>query len=303
LGPTKSIFIQSNRWRNIDAVSGTGPGFLRVVAIHWQNSGTPRAISMSSKRCIALSVFFCLLCGCGKPAPKQEASARQETAPQYFKADPQSAGVVKGAIHYTGWDPVLKPIDMSTDPACVEAHHGKAVDESIVAASDGDLANVFVYVKSGPENKQFETPPTPVAIDQHGCGFEPRVLDIQVEQTLRIANSDPVTHSIYPLAQVNREWKHRMGAGDPSIDHRFPRPEVMIPVKFNIHSWMHAYIGVLPHPYSAVTARNETFAIDVPPGDYVIEAWHEKLGSLEQKVTVTPKSANEVSFTYKGDSP
>jgi plastocyanin len=259
---------------------------------------------MSSTRCIALSAFFCHLYGCGSPAPKQQPSASQETAPRYFKVDPQTAGVVKGTIHYTGRKLVLKPIDMSNDPACAEAHRGKAVDDSIVAASDGSLANVFVYIKSGLENKQFETPQTAVAIDQHGCWFEPRVLGIQVGQTLRISNADPVTHNIHPLAQVNREWNHSMGAGDPPIDRRFPRPEVMIPVKCNIHSWMHAYIGVLPHPYFAVSALNGTFAIDnVPPGDYVIEAWQEKLGSLEQKVTVTPKSANEVSFTYKGDSP
>ena len=49
-----------------------------------------------------------------------------------------------------------KPIDMSGDPACVEAHHGKAYDESLVVNPNGTLANVFVYIKSGLEGKKFE---------------------------------------------------------------------------------------------------------------------------------------------------
>ena len=55
---------------------------------------------------------------------------------------------------------------MSGDPACVEAHHGNALDESLVVSSKGGLANAFVYVKSGLEGKTFATPSTPFAIDQ-----------------------------------------------------------------------------------------------------------------------------------------
>jgi len=257
---------------------------------------------MKSTPWTALSALLCLLAACSTPAPKEQAAVKQEPPPQYFKPDPQTAGSIHGTIHYTGRKPLPKPIDMSNDPACVEAHHGKAVDESIVVGPAGGLANVFVYVKSGLEGKQFETPQTPVAFDQHGCWFEPRVLGVQAGQTLRIANSDPVTHNIHPLAQVNREWNHSMGAGDAPIDRRFPRPEIMIPVKCNIHSWMHAYIGVLPHPYFAVSARNGAFEIaNLPPGDYTIEAWQEKLGAQEQKVTVPPKGAIEASFTFKGE--
>ena len=58
---------------------------------------------------------------------------------------------------------------MSGDPACVEAHHGRAYDESIVVNPNRTLANVFVYIKSGLEGKKFETPVTPVTIDQQGC--------------------------------------------------------------------------------------------------------------------------------------
>ena len=138
---------------------------------------------------------------------------------------------------------------MSEEPACVEAHHGKAYDESLVVSKKGGLANAFVYVKSGLEGKTFEVPATPVTIDQSGCWFRPRVLGIQTGQILKVVNSDPVTHNIHPMAEINREWNHSQGAGDPPLARRFTKPEIMIRVKCNIHSWMHAFIGVLDHPY------------------------------------------------------
>jgi hypothetical protein len=53
---------------------------------------------------------------------------------------------------------------MSEDPACVEAHQGNALDESLVVSSKGGLANAFVYVKSELEGKTFAMLSTPVAI-------------------------------------------------------------------------------------------------------------------------------------------
>jgi len=173
-----------------------------------------------------------------------------------------------------------------------------------MVSPDGSLANVFIYIKAGLEDKSFEVPSTPVLFDQKGCWFSPRVLGIRTGQVLRIANSDPVTHNVHPMAQVNREWNHSQGPDDAPLDRKFLRPEVMIPVKCNIHSWMHAYIGVVSHPYFAVTAVDGKFELrNVPPGDYVVEAWHEKLGTHEEKVTVPAAGQANVSFTFKGEHP
>jgi plastocyanin len=245
-----------------------------------------------------------VLTGCSgttkEPAP-QKAASKPPAAPSYFKVDPSTAGVLTGRIGYAGARPPRKRIDMSGDPACVEAHHGKAYDESIVVNPNRTLANVFVYIKSGLEGKQFETPATPVTIDQQGCWFRPRVLGIQTGQTLRVTNSDPVTHNIHPMAEINREWNHSQGEGDAPLARRFVKPEIMIPVKCNIHSWMHAFIGVLDHPYFAVTGADGTFEIpNVPPGDYVLAAWQEELGTQEQKITVGPSGKIETNFTFKG---
>jgi plastocyanin len=243
-----------------------------------------------------------LLTGCSGTAKKEtEVVSKKEPEPSYFKVDPATAGVLKGIIHFTGRRPARKAIDMSGDPACEEAHHGKAYEDSIDVNPNGTLGNVFVYVKSGLEGKKFSVPASPVTIDQKGCWFHPHVIGIQTGQELSVTNSDPVTHNIHPLAQINREWNHSQGSGDAPLARKFTKPEVMIRVKCNIHSWMHAYIGVLDHPYFAVTGSDGSFTIpNLPPGDYVIEAWQETLGSQTQKITVTPAGTIEADFHFKG---
>jgi Carboxypeptidase regulatory-like domain len=242
-----------------------------------------------------------LLAGCSaKNKTEPPPIAKSQPSPVYFKVDPETAGTVTGHIFFKGKRPAPKPIDMSEEPACVEAHHGKAYDESLVVNRKDGLANVFVYVKAGLEGKTFAIPADPVTIDQNGCWFRPRVLGIQTGQVLKVVNSDPVTHNIHPMAAVNREWNHSQGADDPPLARRFLKPEIMIPVKCNIHSWMHAFIGVLDHPYFAVSNQDGAFAIkNLPPGAYTIAVWQEKLGTQEQQITVPPRGKTEANFTFK----
>jgi hypothetical protein len=80
----------------------------------------------------------------------------------------------------------------------------------------------------------------------------------------------------------------------------FNVPEVLIPFKCDVHSWMHAYVGVVSHPYFAVSDKAGKFELrTIPPGTYEIEAVHEKLGRQTQTVTLGEKDAKEITFTFK----
>jgi hypothetical protein len=256
---------------------------------------------MRPNRFLPLFCAAALLAGCSEKKQTEPPNvAPSVAAPVYFKVDPETAGTVTGQILYKGTRPAPKAIDMSEEPACVEAHKGKAFDESLVVNRKGDLANAFIYIKSGLEGKTFAVPVDPVTIDQKGCWFHPRVLGIQVGQVLKVINSDPVTHNIHPMAQVNREWNHSQGAEDPPLARKFLKPEIMIRVKCNIHSWMHAFIGVLDHPYFAVSNEDGTFEIrNLPPGAYTLAVWTETLGTQEQQLTVPPHGKAEANFTFK----
>ncbi len=251
---------------------------------------------MSIRSAYLLAVL--IVAGCTKPQSTKPVTA--EPAVAYYTVDTSTAGSITGKIRFTGKAPAPKVIDMSGDPACVEAHKGRAYDESLAVAPNGTLANAFVYIKTGLEGKKFAVPTQPVVIDQNGCWFRPRVMGVQTGQTFQVINSDPVTHNIHPMAMTNREWNHSQGAGDPPINRRFLQAEVMIPVKCNIHSWMRAYIGVLDHPYFAVSGEDGSFRIaNLPAGTYTIAVWQEKLGTQEQQITVAPKEATTADFIFK----
>jgi plastocyanin len=247
-----------------------------------------------------LAAALLFIAGCHQSGTSAPPTTATQPPTHYFVVDPAQAGSISGKIRFTGKVAARKPIDMSEEPACVEAHKGKAYDESLVVGSGGSLANAFVYIEKGLEGKVFETPATPIVVDQRGCWFRPRVLGIQTGQVLQVVNSDPVTHSIHPMAQINREWNHSQGPGDEPIGRKFPKPEIMVPVKCNIHSWMHAYIGVLEHPYFAVSKEDGTFTIaNLPAGTYTLAVWQEKLGTQRQQVTVTSGQSTVARFTFE----
>lgn len=254
-----------------------------------------------SSWCLACGMVMAVGCSRNEKKASPVSGHIQEAAMPAFRVDPLTAGSISGTIRYMGKIPARKAIDMSEDPACVEAHHGKAWEQSLVVSSNRSIANAFIYVKTGLEGKRFETPSTPAVIDQKGCWFTPRILGIQTNQVLQVKNSDPVTHNIHPMAQINREWNYSQGAGDAPLGRKFTKPEVMIRVKCNIHSWMHAFIGVVDNPYFAVSKEDGSYTLpNLPPGTYTIEVWQEILGTQERQVTVAPHSNTEVNLTFKG---
>lgn len=241
-------------------------------------------------------LFVVVLAGCTQKQP-EPAPAPKKT---YFKPDPSTAARITGYVRFAGKKPAIKPISMNAEEAC-EKLHDKPVDGSgVVTGKQGALAQVFVYIKTGLEGKSFEPPSQAVVLDQKGCMFVPRVIALQSGQTLNVKNSDPVSHNIHPNPRNNREWNQQQSPGAPDLVRRFARPEVMIPVKCNVHNWMRSYIGVLDHPYFGVTTDSGAFAIDtIPPGDYTVAAWHETLGELTEKITLMPGAVREVEFSFR----
>lgn len=223
-----------------------------------------------------------------------------EPPPQYFRVDPATAGAIAGSVRFEGKRPAPKRISMDAEEACEKLHKDPVYDEPVRIGKSGQLANVFVYVKAGLEGKTFEPPKTTVVIDQHGCQFVPRVVAIRTGQTLAVKNSDPVSHNIHPMPTNNRDWNQQQQPGAPDLQRRFGYPEVMIPVKCNIHNWMRTYVGVLQHPYFAVTGEDGGFTFDpLPPGKYTIAAWHETLGEATQDVEVKTGGKSPVTFHFR----
>jgi len=81
-------------------------------------------------------------------------------------------------------------------------------------------------------------------------------------------------------------------------EHHFKRQEVMLELKCDVHGWMGSYLGLVKHPFFAVTADGGTFSLGkLPPGEYVVEAWHEVFGAKEQTITVGDGETKAVEFS------
>jgi plastocyanin len=189
---------------------------------------------------------------------------------------------------------------MGAEPDCEAKYDGPIYAQDVLVNDNGTLANAFVWVKTGLEQYGFEAPAEPAVLDQDGCRYIPHVMGVMAGQNIKILNSDPATHNIHPIPKNNREWNISQSAGQ-EMERSFPRSEIMVPVKCNIHPWMTAYVGVSPHPYFAVSGTDGSFEIpNLPPGEYTIEVWHEKYGTQEQQITVEPNGAQEIECTFSG---
>ena len=74
----------------------------------------------------------------------------------------------------------------------------------------------------------------------------------------------------------------------------------MVPLRCDVHPWMSAWVGVVAHPFFAVTAADGSFEVKgLAPGTYTIEAWHEQLGTQTQKITVGATQGAPLAFTFK----
>lgn len=233
-------------------------------------------------------------------AKQEQAVLQSEAPPAYYKVDPATAGTVRGTVRFTGRTPPAKEISMNAEEACEKLHSEPVRFTPVSTGKQAGLADVFVYIKSGLEGKTFEPATEAVVIDQRGCQFVPRVVAVQAGQMLNVKNSDPVSHNIHPVPRNNREWNQQQQPGAPDLHRKFVRPEVMIPVRCNVHNWMRSYIGVLDHPYFAVTDDSGAFVWpSLPPGEYTIAAWHETLGELSETVTVATRSEASVTLTFR----
>jgi hypothetical protein len=225
------------------------------------------------------------------PAPSESTAA----------ADPSTVATVTGRIIVEGSVPPAGMIRLDADPKCAAmAEAGQRADESVVTGEGHSLRNVFVYVKDGLPPRLYPVPLAPVMLDQQQCRYVPRVLGIQVGQQLTIRNSDALLHNVRSESAINQPFDIGTPVQGMEVPRTFATREVMVPFKCNVHAWMQAYLGVLEHPFFAVTDDAGRFEIgQLPPGSYTLEFWHERFGTTTQQVTVAAQEIRDLSFSYK----
>jgi plastocyanin len=243
-------------------------------------------------RALALAAIACAA-SCGREQP-----AATTPPPDAPRVDESKAGTIVGRVLVEGPVPDNPLVKMASDPVCMRENKDGTTLETFVVEKGG-LNNVFVYIKDGLGNYYFETPSDAVKLDQKGCRYTPHVFGVRVGQPIEISNSDATMHNVHALADVNQEFNIGQAVQGMKHTRTFTAREVMIRFKCDVHNWMSAYAGVLDHPYFAVTSGGGAFELkNVPAGTYTVEAWHEKLGTQTQTVTIAEKESKDLTFKF-----
>lgn len=267
-------------------------------------------MSKQTKVWLVLAITLSLL-ALGAACSSEKGPGTNDNKPATATAAPPTGptGTIGGVITYNGTPPPAKKIDTAADPVCGQKNPNLMTDDTIV--KDGKLANTFIYIKEGSvEGGQkigdyaWPTPSAAVQLDQNGCHYAPHVMGVQVNQKISITNSDATQHNIHPTPKLNAEWNQTQPNGGAPIEKSFARAEQLIPVKCNQHPWMKAYIGVMKHPFFAVSNADGAFELkNVPAGTYTVAAWREGgAAGTEQtmQVTVAANGTAKADFAFGG---
>jgi plastocyanin len=237
----------------------------------------------------------------GRESGNGNKAEKPSAPPASAPVDPATLGTVSGAVHFSGKAPAPVKIDMSMDPVCSMTGGDNFAEQYVV--HNGKLANVYVYIKSGPP-AAMSAPAVvsaPVIMDQVGCKYVPHVVAVMRGGSVEFRNSDGTMHNIHtlPTAPDSQSIDISQGAkGAPQVK-QFNQTEVMIPVRCNNHPWMNAFVNVSATPFFAVTDTNGHFGISgLPAGTYTIAAVHEKFGEQTMRVTVEPKETVKADFNF-----
>lgn len=209
-----------------------------------------------------------------------------------------AGGSIEGNVTFTGTPRRNPLIQMGADPNCQRINEGKKVQQAMVDLQDDkSIDNVFVHVLG---DLPAGTPSSaPLVVDQEGCIYHPRVSGGQSGQTLQIKNSDPTLHNVHTQSEQGNGFNVGQPKAGMVHDHKLQGEEVMLRLKCDVHPWMVGHIGIKKNPFFAVSRDGGKFKIaDVPAGTYKVQAWQERLGTVEKEVTVKDGETVSVEFAF-----
>jgi hypothetical protein len=210
-----------------------------------------------------------------------------------------NGGSVRGVVELDG----DAPRDTTVRPTRDEAVCGTSLTDRTTDRRGDRLGGVVVWlgdVRAGkvlPRARRFE-------LTNERCQIVPRVQAAVVGGTLNVRNADATLHRTRFLRQEDGDvlaLVSQTDAGQVVPVERVLVAPGLVEVRNDQHPWMRGWIAVFDHPYYGVTARDGAFAFDsVPPGTYRVVAWHERLGKVEQRVTIAAGKDSRVVIKLRG---
>jgi plastocyanin len=215
------------------------------------------------------------------------------------------AADIIGTITLKGTPPPEVPYTpLMDDPTCGSMYKTTPTTHFYVVGKNGEFADVVVSLQDADgkdiTGKSTGASQPPVVLDQKGCLYTPTILAIQTGQKLVVKNSDPCIHNVHTVSTAgNPEHNDAQMPGGKDLTFTFPKPEMFMTFKCDVHPWMFAWVSIFDNPYFSISDADGKFDIkNVPPGKYTVVADHRKLGKQTQVVEVGDKNVT-VNFTFE----
>jgi len=226
------------------------------------------------RRLLALALL-CASCSACKdePPPVQRTGAPGRTG----------GAAVRGTVRFRGTPPLPPRIARGSFGGCGNTPPRSS---AILLSPQGGVAEAFVWVKQGVPEGDYPIPSDPVVIDQRGCEFVPRVAGVRAGQPVAFRNGDETLHNVHAVGSGSNRFNFGMPLTGMEVKRQLTEPQVMVTIACDVHPWMRAYVGVVRHPFFAVTGADGSYSLTgLPAGTYVVEAWQEAAGRVEQTVS------------------
>ena len=245
---------------------------------------------------VSLAVTACQKQTSSEPAPAaQPAPSAPAAAPAAAARGASGSGTIAGTVKLTGTPPEMQMTKRQADPYCAKT---PMKEEEVVVGAGGALKNVVVRVTKGVTG-HYEPPATSAVVDQSACMYRPRVQGIVLGQPVEIKNSDQTLHNIHGYKGASTLFNKAEIPGQPPMVQQFKDADQIVKLKCDVHPWMTGYVLVSSHPFFGVTGDDGAFKITgLPPGNYTVEAWHERFGAKTAEVTVAADKPAEAAFAF-----
>lgn len=214
---------------------------------------------------------------------------------------PASGAALKGQVVHAGPAPPPRKVPVTVDQYVC----GKDKDaEDLVLSARRGIRSAVVWLTDPPaaSARAVETsaasPPAVPQMDQKQCSFTPRVVLVPGGGTVEFLNSDRLLHNLHSVSKDNPSFNRTQPKGR-TIPITFAKPE-MVRIDCDLHSWMRGWVVVAPHAFYALTDAQGRFRFDqVPPGQYTLRLWHERLGESSRTVTVAGEGSTPMTIQLR----
>jgi plastocyanin len=174
------------------------------------------------------------------------------------------------------------------------------MDNAFQVDAQGGVADVVVWVDAPAVPLPLGGPVQEVVLDQRRCLYRPAVLAARAGDTLRLRNSDPLTHTVHALRQGQTLFDVAMPLEHSELTRPLPEEPGVLDIRCDVHPWMRATVRTFPHPHFTTTDAGGRYRLPgLVPGEATVHAWHPRLGEASRRVRLSA-AATPTDFDFGG---